>query len=219
MHGKIKIGCCFRHRDTLTVLKQEFVRDLFMSSPLNWRIIKRFASRNMPGFTLQDVAREYVVTKKQKKPAIISFGGISYQFVQHNACRFFGLSSIWINQFEKAMVSNLEKTIVDMATNPSLCRGIVELGNALFRARDRTDQDKLFYYFARNMNKSAKKRFLFLTDLLGLEWTGEHERMMKELGTGSSLLDPSAPNQGKNIKKFGLKINVDPNHIKKKVEE
>ena len=53
--------------------------------------------------------------------------------------------------------------------------------------KNRTDHDKLFYYFARNMNKSAKKRFLFLTDLLGLGWSTEQELMMEELGTGISL--------------------------------
>ncbi len=166
------------------------------------------------GITLQSEARsearEYVVTKKQMKPAIRSIGGITYQFIQHDATRFFGFTSIWINQFEKAMVSDLERTIVDIATKPELCGGIIEVGNAIFQAKDRTDHDKLFYYFARNMNKSAKKRFLFLTDLLGLEWTTEHERMMEELGTGISLLDPAAPDQGRKMRKFGLKINVDP---------
>jgi predicted transcriptional regulator of viral defense system len=160
---------------------------------------------------------EYVVTKKQKKPAIISFGGKSYQFVQHQTSLFFGFSSIWINQFEQAMVSDLEKTIVDMATNPCLCGGIVELGNALFQARDRTDHDKLFYFFARNMNISAKRRYLFLTDLLGLKWMASHDRMMGELGSGFSILDPAEPNRGEKRSKFGLKINVAPNHIKKKV--
>ncbi len=174
------------------------------------------------GLTLQSEVKEsevkeYVVTKKQTKPAIRSFGGITYQFIQHDATRFFGFSSIWINQLEKAMVSDLEKTIVDIATKPQLCGGIVEVGNVIFQAKARTDHDKLFYYFARNMNKSAKKRFLFLTDLLGLEWTTDHERMMKELGPGISLLDPSAPDQGRKRRKFGLKINVDPIHIKKKV--
>ena len=115
------------------------------------------------------------------------------------------------------MVSDLERTIVDIATKPQLCGGIVEVGNAIFQAKDRTDHDKLFYYFARNMNKSSKKRFLFLTDLLGLEWTTEHERMMEELGTGISLLDPAAPDQGIKMRKFGLKINVDPIRIKMKV--
>jgi len=169
------------------------------------------------GLTLQSEAREYVVTKKQMKPAIRSFGGITYQFIQHDATRFFGFSSIWINQLEKAMVSDLERTIVDIATKPQLCGGIVEVGNAIFQAKARTDHDKLFYYFARNMNKSAKKRFLFLTDLLGLEWTTEHQRMMEELGTGISLLDPAAPDQGRKMRKFGLKINLDPIRIKMKV--
>ncbi len=278
-----------------------------MSSQLNWSIIKQFSSRNMFGFTLQEVIREfpgknrvhlariladmvdkgmlckitrdnyhiipfnadpetyspdphqvakyimqnkayyigyasamkihgltlqseikesklkesklkeYVVTKKQTKPAIRSFGGIAYQFIQHEATRFFGYSSIWINQLEQAMVSDLEKTIVDIATKPQLCGGIAEVGNAIFQVKARTDHDKLFYYFARNMRKSAKKRFLFLTDLLGLEWTIEHERMMGELGTGISLLDPAAPDQGRKSGKFGLKINVDPVYIKKEV--
>jgi len=169
------------------------------------------------GLTLQSEAREYVVTKKQVKPAIRSFAGITYQFTQHDATRFFGFSSIWINQLEKAMVSDLEKTIVDIATKPRFCGGIIEVGNAIFKTKDRTDHDKLFYYFARNRNQSAKKRFLFLTDLLDLEWTTEHERMMKELGSGISLLDPSAPDQGRKRSKFGLKINVDPIGIKKKI--
>ncbi len=72
-----------------------------------------------------------MVTKKQTKPAIRSFGGITYQFIQHDATRFFGFSSIWINQLEKVMVSDLEKTIVDIATKPQLCGGIVEVGNAI----------------------------------------------------------------------------------------
>ncbi len=165
----------------------------------------------------QYVVKQYVVTKKQMKPAIRSFGGITYQFIQHDASRFFGFSSVWINQFEEAMVSDLERTIVDIATKPQLCGGIIEVGNAIFQVKDRTDHDKLFYYFARNMNKSAKKRFLFLTDLFGLEWTTEHDKMMEELGPGSSLLDPAVPDQGRKRKKFGLKINVDPIRIKEKV--
>ncbi len=169
------------------------------------------------GLKLQSELKEYVITQKQTKPAIRSFGGITYQFILHDATRFFGFSSIWINQIEKAMVSDLEKTIVDIASKPQLCGGIVEVGNAIFQAKARTDHDKLFYYLARNMNKSAKKRFLFLTDLLGLEWTTEHERMMEELGTGISLLDPAAPDQGRKRSKFGLKINVDPIQIKKEV--
>jgi predicted transcriptional regulator of viral defense system len=169
------------------------------------------------GIILQSEAREYVITKKQAKPSIRTFGDITYQFIQHDESRFFGFSSIWINQLEKALVSDLEKTIVDMATKPKHSGGIIELAKAIFQAQARTDHDKLFYYFARNRNKSAKKRFLFLTDLLDLEWTAEHERMEEELGSGISLLDPSAPDQGRKMSRFGLKINVDAIQIKEEV--
>jgi len=62
-----------------------------------------------------------VVTKEQMKPAIRSSGGITYPFIQHDANRFFGFTPIWINQFEKAMVSDLERTIVDIASNRGYC--------------------------------------------------------------------------------------------------
>jgi len=161
---------------------------------------------------------EFVVTKDQMKPAIRIFLGIPYQFVRQDTIRFFGSSSIWINQHEKALVSDLEKTIVDMTANPQYCGGIIKVAQAIFQAEDRTIHDKLFYYFARYQVKSAKKRFLFLIDLLGLEWTEDHERMMEELGSGTTLLDPGATNRGRSSKKFRMIINVDPNHIKKKVE-
>jgi len=161
--------------------------------------------------------REYIVTKKQIKPSMRSFAGISYRLIQHDVTRFFGFTSTWINQFEEAIVSDLEKTIVDIATKPCFCGGIIEVGNAIYQSTNRIDREKLFYYFARNRNRSAKKRFLFLTDLLGLDWTREHERMMEELGSGISLLDPSAPDQGRRRMKFGLRINVDLASIKKEI--
>lgn len=175
------------------------------------------SSLKIDGLKHQSEGRIFVVTSEQMKPALRDFGGITLQFIRHEATRFFGFSSIWINQFEKAMVSDLERTIVDLATRPQYCGGIIEVGNALIEAKDRTDHDKLFYYFARNMNKSAKKRFLFLSDLLGLEWTADLDRMMEELGSGISILDPSVPVQGRIRMKFGLKINVDPAYIKKEI--
>jgi predicted transcriptional regulator of viral defense system len=65
-------------------------------------------------------------------------------------------SSIMISQVEKAMAGDLERTIVDIASKPMLC-GIIEVGNAIFQGKDRTDHDKLLYYFVKNMKKSAKK--------------------------------------------------------------
>ena len=91
------------------------------------------------------------------------------------------------------MVSDLEKTIVDAVSKPQFCGGIVEVGKAIYHSEERTELQKLFYYLARNRRHAAKKRYLFLSDLLGLEWTSEHERMRNDSGSSISLLDSTKP--------------------------
>lgn len=185
---------------------------------LNKRYYLGYASvMKIHGLSFTPVTRVYVVTREQIKPTLRSYSGISVQFVKQSAYRFFGFSIMWINHTEKAMVSDLEKTIVDLLTRPRLGGGIFEVGKAMYRAEARINQEKLFYYFARNRSKAAKKRYIFLVEQLGLEWTAEHERMRSQLGSGISLLDPSAPDRGKRRYKYGLKINIDPACLKKEI--
>jgi len=49
-----------------------------------------------------------------------SFGGTKYQFIQYGASRFLSFSSFRINELEKGIISNLERSIVDIATKPQL---------------------------------------------------------------------------------------------------
>ena len=176
-----------------------------------------YSAMQIHGLILQrQDSREIVVTKQQIKPAIRKIKGIEFQFVYHTGKRFFGYINTWINQFEKAMVSDLEKTIVDAVGKPQLCGGIIEVGSAIYHShfKERTDHQKLFYYLAVNGSQVTKKRYLFLSDLLGLEWTADHERMLENSRSGFSLLDPAAPDQGRKQTRFGLKINVDAESIK-----
>lgn len=179
-----------------------------------------YSAMQIHGLVLQQPAlREIVVTKQQIKPAIRKIKGIEFQFVFHTGKRFFGYINTWINQFEKAMVSDLEKTIVDAVEKPQICGGIMEVGSAIYHShfKERTDHQKLFYYLAVNGSQVAKKRYLFLSDLLGLKWTADHERMLENSRSGFSLLDPAAPDQGRKRSRFGLKINVDAESIKKAI--
>ena len=112
------------------------------------------------------------------------------------------------------MVSDLEKTIVDAVSKPQLCGGIIEVGKAISQSKERTELQKLFYYLARNWSNAATKRYLFLSDVLGLEWTSEHESMRSDIGSSISLLDPSGPETGIKNSNFGLKINIDLSPLK-----
>jgi len=55
---------------------------------------------------------------------------------------------------------------------------------------------------------------LFLSDILGMEWTSEHERMLNDSGASISLLNPIGPGQGIKNSRFGLKIKIEVNTLK-----
>ena len=154
-----------------------------------------------------------IVTTRQMQPSIKSIAGKEIHFVCHNYSRFFGYQELWLTQQEQAMVSDLEKTIVDAVSKPQLCGGIIGIGKAIYHSKERTDLEKLFYYLARNGSHAAKKRYLLLSDFLGMKWTSEHERMLNDSGSSISLLDPTGPDQGNKNSRFGLKINIEVNTL------
>lgn len=156
-----------------------------------------------------------VATERQRQPSKLNLGGADYHFVYHSARRFFGFEDMWVNNQEQVLVSDLEKTIVDAMSKPQLCGGIMALGKAMLRSEKGIEHPKLFYYLARNFSFAAKKRYLFLVDLLDLKWTSEHDRMLESSGTSISLLDPAGPDRGIRNAKFGLKVNTEVDAIKK----
>ncbi len=174
-----------------------------------------YTAMQVHGLITQPSLKEIIVTNKQIKPSVKKIRGVEFQFVYHTPVRFFGYKSTWINQHEKVSVSELEKTIVDAVSKPDLCGGITEVAKAIYESRTKIDQQKLFDYLTRNKMQVAKKRYLFLSDLLGLEWSSYHESMMNNLGSGYPLLDTTGLDQGRWDSKFGLRINVDTDTIKK----
>jgi len=165
------------------------------------------------GLTARSGFKTMVVTNRQVQPPVKNIAGTEIQFICHTYSRFFGYEEMWITNQEQAMVSDLEKTIVDAVSNPHLCGGIIEIRKAIYHSKERTEIQKLFYYLSRNQIQAVKKRYLFLSDSLGLEWTSEHERMLNESGSGFSLLDPSGPDRGSKNTRFGLKINIEVNTL------
>ncbi len=167
------------------------------------------SAMDIHGLTDQPGLKTMVVTSRQVQPSIHTIAGKEFHFISHAYYRFFGYEATWVTTREQVMVSDLEKTIVDAVSKPRLSGGIPGVGKAIFRSKERTDQQKLFYYLSRNGSHVAKKRYLFLSDSLGMGWTPDHERMLKESGSSISLLDPAGPIQGVKNSRFGLKINFE----------
>jgi len=150
------------------------------------------------------------------KPSIINIKNVKFQFVHHIDTRFFGYSDTWLNSHDKVMCSDIEKTIVDALTKPHYAGGIVEIAKAIYETSDNVSTDKLFDYLARNKSYAAKKRYLYICNLLDIS-SAYHYGMMNNIGTGISLLDTSGPDEGHIATKFGLKINIDEDTIKNSI--
>jgi predicted transcriptional regulator of viral defense system len=176
-----------------------------------------YSAMQIHGLITQPSLKEIVVTNLQVKPSVKKIQEVEFQFVYHTQNRFFGFKTICINKYEKVMVSDIEKTIVDAVSRPQLCGGLIEVGKAIYETREKINNQKLFDYFSRNKILAATKRYLFLSDLLGITCTSYHENLLKTIGTGYPLLDTTGPDLGRKNSKFGLKINIDIETIKNSV--
>jgi len=176
-----------------------------------------YSAMQIHGLITQPSLNEIIVTDLQIKPSLKKIQEANFQFVYHTKERFFGYENTWINQSEKVSVSDLEKTLVDSVSKPHLSGGLIEIGKAVYESKDKINLQKLLDYLIRNGSHAAKKRYLFLVDLLGMKWTSYHEGLLKNTGTSYPLLDTSGPDQGKKDSRFGLKINIDTETIKNSI--
>jgi len=176
-----------------------------------------YSAMQIHGLITQPSLKEFIVTNRQVIPSSRKIKGVEFRFVTQKASRFFGFKNTWINQHEKVMVSELEKTIVDAVSKPHLCGGMIEIGKAVYETRDKVDLDKLKSYLIQNESQVAIKRYLYLCDLLSVEWTADHESLVQKIGSSFSLLDTTGPDQGRKNSKFRLKINIDAESIRNSI--
>ena len=66
----------------------------------------------------QPSLKEQIVVSEQLKPAILKVKETDFQFIYHNKQHFFGAKKVWIDNFNKVICSDLEKTIVDCLFKP-----------------------------------------------------------------------------------------------------
>jgi predicted transcriptional regulator of viral defense system len=172
-----------------------------------------YSAMQIHGLITQPSLTEIIVTKVQIKPSIVFIKNVKFQFVHHIENRFGGYSDVWISNHEKVKCSDLEKTLTDALTKPHYAGGIVEVAKAIYETRSKVSIDKLINYLTGNDSYAAKKRYLYLCDLLDIS-TAYHHGMKAYLGTGISLLDTSGSDEGHILSEFGLKINIDEETIK-----
>lgn len=195
----------------------------------NWHLVAKYLVRNKKYYIgyysalqihkliTQPSLTEIVVTDVQIKPSVVEIQGIRFQFVYHKKNRFFGEKNTWIDDYNKVLCSDLEKTIVDSFINPHYSNGIVEIAKAVYETKNKISIDKIIDYFTKSRSKVAARRYVFICDLLGIT-SSYHESLLQNNLTGSYLLlDTSGPNEGKYNTKYELIINRDLETIKESI--
>jgi predicted transcriptional regulator of viral defense system len=161
----------------------------------------------------QPSLKEQIVVSKQIRPSTIKIKDVPFRFIYHNENHFFGTKKIWIDNFNKVVCSDLEKTIVDCLFKPDYAGGIVEIARAVYVSREEIRFDVLFEYVIRFNSQAVIKRLGFLLDVLEIDTTITKE--LQKLKTKSVvLLDTELPKTGKIKTKWSIQQNIETETIK-----
>lgn len=161
----------------------------------------------------QPSLKEQIVVSKQLRPSEIKIKDIPFHFIYHNEKHFFGAKKIWIDNFNKVLCSDLEKTFIDCLFKPNYAGGIVEIARAIYVSKDKIKYDILLDYSKRFGSQAVIKRLGLLLELLEIKTNITSE--LKKLKTISYItLDTELPKTGKYNARWSVLQNIETETIK-----
>ena len=160
----------------------------------------------------QPSLKEQIVVSKQLRPAQIKIKDVPFQFIYHNEKHFFGAKKIWIDNFNKVICSDLEKTIIDCLFRPDYAGGIVEIARAIKISKEIIKYNTLLEYAKKFGSQAVIKRLGFLLEILEINTTILVE-LQKLKTTSNILLDTELPKIGKRISRWSVQQNLETETI------
>jgi len=161
----------------------------------------------------QPSVKEQIVVSKQIRPAEIKIKNIPFQFIFHNEKHFFGAKKIWIDNYNKVLCSDLEKTIIDCLFKPDYSGGVVEIARAIYISRNKIKFSTLLDYVIKFNSQAVIKRLGFLLEILQID-TNIIDDLQKLKSRSIVLLDTELPRTGKIKTKWSIQQNIDAETIK-----
>ena len=161
----------------------------------------------------QPSLKEQIVVSAQLKPSPIKVKDVDFQFIYHNGKHFFGAKKIWIDNFNKVLCSDLEKTIVDCLFKPDYAGGITEIARTIYISREKIRYDTLLDYIIKFNSQAVIKRLGFLLELLNIE-TIIVEDLQKIKTNSVVILDTELPKTGKIKTKWSVLQNIETETVK-----
>ena len=172
-----------------------------------------YSAMQIHNLITQPSLKEQIVVSKQIRPSTIKIKNVRFQFIYHNEKHFFGTKKTWIDNFNKVICSDLEKTFVDCLFKPDYAGGIVEISRAIYMSRDKINYGKLLNYTEKFKSQAVIKRLGFLLELLEID-SNIIDELHKVKTTSYILLDTELPKTGKMISRWSIQQNLETETIK-----
>jgi predicted transcriptional regulator of viral defense system len=176
-----------------------------------------YSALDIHGLVTQPSVTEQIVTVKQFTPKRKKIKEVEFEFICLNKRHFFGFEYTWIDNFNKVKCSDPEKTIIDSLYLPHYSSGIAEIVKAIYRSKDKLDQDRLIKYLEAFGSQSVLKRLGFILHHLDILYTLRKyiEAVITDVITP---LDPSLPKKGKYHTKWKVQDNAGIKEIINSIE-
>jgi predicted transcriptional regulator of viral defense system len=100
------------------------------------------------------------------------------------------------------------RTVVDVLDDPSLAGGIRHAAEITAAYLDEHEPATLVGYGERLGNHAVFKRLGFVVEALGLEAPDLEAACRERISAGISALDPTGPEGGRRVMRWGLRVNV-----------
>jgi predicted transcriptional regulator of viral defense system len=135
--------------------------------------------------------------------------GMPYRFVYAAPSALWGSEPIWVTPYERVIVSDLERTILDGLARPDLCAGISQVATGLWMRQDDFDWDRLASYAQRLGTRAVAQRLGYLLELYGLGTPATVEMLQEMVGTSYARLDPILADNGPYLARWRLRLNLE----------
>lgn len=161
------------------------------------------------GLTDQVFKETVVISGRTTRVNRNEIQGVPFYVKTAKKDKIFGTETVWRGQ-TRAYVSDPARTIVDILDDPKIGGGIRHIADIIkaYITHERRDDSLLIRYINKLGNRTVFKRLGYLLEVMKLGDVTIIEACHKEISSGISLLDPSAPRKGRFTRKWNLRINV-----------
>lgn len=194
--------CSFETGKEGGITEHNFVIASYLVSP---HAIGLWSALNQHGLTEQIPDRVYVLSTRRISRPIKKIGASTYQIIVIPTKRFFGTQEIWFGS-KKAVITDLEKTLLDAFLFPEYCGGMIEVVKSFKNAISKIDFSKLTHYAKRMKKGVLFKRLGISVDHLKPDFK-ERKAWLKQISKGISLFDPQAEPAGSIVSEWNIRVN------------